>query len=419
MALSYYQQNTGSETPTKATNWWEDDEENLPGPTTEPLPTAPTTGTTGIATTGAPSPATQIQNTGNTATGMPPPPPGGSTTPSTPQTTTGTPSSATGSGLPAYGSNWTFNWLGANNTSNPYGTPGTNTTYQGPQTLYQAGIDFSQAGNYNPQGAQPLAFEGIGETADPSYAALKSLLSGDASGMDTSAIKNRLKEQRLMMEQDQLGASRQAAAARGMLDSGWQGADERRIGAGARKDILGGFREVDIEAAKESTKNKLTASEILNQVLSGDMDRASTLWGNNFKRAGQIDDQARFAADFGLRKESEKAQAQDRLENTKISGANQNLKSWQGGVDAQTKARDQDIEIAQGKTNELIARLGLAVNLEQIAQGSARDKMQFLSDMFEILVKQEQFNAQMGFNYNQLGMSMNEMMANLAKSIGV
>jgi hypothetical protein len=61
----------------------------------------------------------------------------------------------------------------------------------------------------------------------------------------------------------------------------------------------------------------------------------------------------------------------------------------------------------------------LAVNLEEIAKGSSRDKMQFLTDIFKTLTQQEQFNATMGLNYNQLGMNMNEMMANIAKSIGV
>lgn len=335
----------------------------LPPTTTSPKPT----------TQGAPSPASQIQKTGNTGMNSP-----------GPQTTTGTPSSATGSGLPPYGSNWAFNWQ-TGNTSMGVGAPvpAQITPYEQVQGPNWAAYDPNNAG---------------GATA--AKTALQSLLSGDASGMDTSALKNRLKEQRLQMEGDQRASSRQAAAGRGMLDSGWQAADERRIGSSARKDILGGFRDVDIAAAELGARNKIAASSALDAVLSGETSRASTGFANALEGSKFTDQQKQFATSSDLDK--------GRLD----------LDTWATGADSAIKTRDQDIEVAKGKTNELIGRLGLAVNLDEIAAGSSRDKMQFLTDIFKILTQQEQFNAQMGFNYNQLGMDMNEILASVAKSIG-
>jgi hypothetical protein len=283
------------------------------------------------------------------------------------------------------------------------------------------GVDPRNIANYNPTAGPSW------ESFDPNNAngasaaktALQSLLSGDASGMDTSALKNRLKEQRLMMEGDQRSASRQAAAGRGMLDSGFQAADERRIASAARKDILGGFRDVDIAAAELGAKNKITAAGVLDQVLTGETGRASTGFNNALEGSKFGDDQDRFAVGASKDKEQFALDAALGLEDLKKSGAESSLNSWQAGADATLKSRDQDIEVAKGRTNELLGRLGLSVQLDDIARSSSRDKMQFLTDIFNTLTKQEQFNAQMGLNYNQMGMSMNEILANVAKSIGV
>jgi hypothetical protein len=354
-----------------------------------------------------PAPANQTQTASS-----------GSTTPATPQSTTGTPSSATGSGLPSYGSNWNFSWQTGNNSESRTG-PGPDTRYHAPASLAAMGVNFSALPNYNPGDTANPQWQAPGGNSNAAHDALNGLLTGDASGMDTSAMKNKLKEQRLMMEKDQMGASRQAAAGRGMLDSGWQEGSENRIRSASRKDILGGFRDVDIAAAEAGTRNKLAASEALNNLLTGDTTRADVGFDNTLEGSKFADDKNRYDAKLAF--DTEKAVLDGALgvEDLKKDAAGTNLNSWQAGTNADQKLRDQDIEVAQGKTNELIARMGLAVNLEEIAKGSSRDKMQFLTDIFKTLTQQEQFNATMGLNYNQLGMNMNEMMANIAKSIGV
>jgi len=237
--------------------------------------------------------------------------------------------------------------------------------------------------------------------------------------MDTHAIKNRLKEQRLIMEKDQGRQSRQAAAGRGMLDSGYQASQERRISNESKKDILGGFRDVDIAAAEMGTKNKMAASEALNSLLSGDVNRANTGWQNQFEGAKYGDDQNRFAYNSEMERQKAIGDQRATWEKAREAAANSELNKYQAGADSTFNARDQDLQAAQAKTSELIGRLGLAVNLEEIQRGSSRDKMQFLTDIFRTLVQQEQFNSQMGLNYGQLGQDMNKTLADVAKSIGM
>ena len=341
------------------------------------------------------------------------------------------PASTVGSNLPAYAAAYNAPWM---QQANNIEKPGVNTSYQAPTSLAAMGVSFDDA-KYNPT-AQAPQWGGSAQwtdqegTNDASYEALNQILTGDGSGMDTSAMKNRLKEQRLQMGKDERNASQQAAASRWMLDSGYQQAQERRINAGANKDILGGFRDVDIAAAQEGTKNKLAATEALESVLSGRTTRADVGFENT--QAGKEADfdkglegakfkegQDQFGAEFGLNKANAQLGAGMSLEGLKQGGAASELAKWGAGTDAQLKGQEQDLAVAQGKTNELLGRMGLAVNLEDIAQRSDRDKKQFLVDMFRTLVENEQHNSQLGLGYSQLGQSMNEMMANMAKSIGM
>lgn len=322
------------------------------------------------------------------------------------------PAGSTGSTLPAYAAAYNF-WQ---NNSAPAG-PGANTIYKAPGSVGEMGINPNAPG-YDPNAVNAPTWNQPGGSSQAAYDALTQLLSGDASGMDTSAIKNRLKEQRLIMARDEGRSSRQAAAGRGMLDSGQQAADERRIRQGANKDILGGFRDTDIAAAEASVKNKLAGSEALNSLLTGDVGRANVGFQNEF--AGKQFEDAQNQFDFQAGQEANKnaLAAALGLGGLQQGAAESALKSWAGGADTQLQSRNQDIEVAKNKTNELLGRLGISVNLEEIKAGTTRDKMQFLTDIFRTLVQNEQQNAQLGLNYAQMGQSMNQTMADLVKSIG-
>jgi hypothetical protein len=368
---------------------------NQPAPSVSQQPATATTPTK-ASTTNAQAAATAQNMAGNSTAGTTPPP------------------ASTGSGLPAYAASFNF-WQ---NNSAPGGAPG-GAVYTPPTSLGAMGVDFSKVPTYDPNGVQVPTWQQPAGSSAAATEALNSLLSGDASGMDTSAMKNKLKEQRLIMEKDQGRQSRQAAAGRGMLDSGWQAADERRIGAESKKDILGGFRDVDIAAANAATANKIAGSTALNTVLTGDVDRASAGYNNELAGATLKDQQQRFATTDARQQQNDILEANQVLGNLQQGGAQSILDKYKAESATTMEGRAQDIEVARAKSNELLGRLGLAVNLEEISRGTSRDKMQFLTDIFSTLVQNEQHNAQLGLGYAQMGQSMNETMEGLIKSLGL
>ena len=320
------------------------------------------------------------------------------------------PAGSTGSGLPAYAASYNF-WQ--NSVVPPPAPEGAIYTPDAP-TDYYSGVP-----GYDPTGAAVPTWQAPGGSSQAAYDALTSMLSGDASGMDTSALKNKLKEQRLQMEKDQLATSRQAAAGRGMLDSGYQSGQERRIGGAARKDILGGFRDVDIAAAEAGARNKIAASTALDAVLTGDTSRADVGFNNQLASATQQDIQNQFDATHGLDVADAQTKAANDYQTLRQKGAASILDKYKAETATTMEGRAQDIQVAQAKSNELLGRLGIAVNLEGIERGTSRDKMQFLVDMFDTLVRNEQHNAQMGLSWAQMGLSMDEIMASLIKGLGM
>jgi len=204
-----------------------------------------------------------------------------------------------------------------------------------------------------------------------------------------------------------------------MLDSGYQQGQERRIAGEARKDILGGYRDVDIAAAEASTRNKIAGSEALNTVLTGDTSREATRYNTVLGGATQQDSQNQFGATHGLATADSRQRATNEHEQLRQKGAQSILDKYKTESANTMEGRSQDIQVAQAKSNELLGRLGLAVNLEQIAKSSSRDKMQFITDIFNTLVQNEQHNASLGLGYAQLGMSVDQMMGTLIQGLGL
>jgi hypothetical protein len=333
------------------------------------------------------------------------------------------PASTVGSNVPPFAAQYNYPWMQQAITSP---MPGANTQVATPGAAGQSNVNWGAIPQYDAQGNILPGWTPPAGDSSAARDALNQLLSGDASGMDVSGIKNKLKEQALQMQKDQMTTSRQAAAGRGMLDSGYQSGQERRIAGATQKDILGNFRDTDIKAAEASTKNKIDASNILNQVLTGDTNRADVGFDNLLEAATQQDEQNQFGAQHGL--DVANAQVDETNANTSAytatnnaqqGAAGTNLASYQSGQDVQNANRAQDLQVAQAKTTELIARLGLAVNLEEVKRGNSQDKMRFLTDIFQTLVQNEQHNGQLGLGYAQLGMNMTEVLANAAKSIGL
>lgn len=415
MAYSFFntQQQSAGEAPP---GQYPDDEQNpnfgtfqtLPSPDLAKEPTKPFT------IEGAPSPAQLLEAAGPDAVLNRPaattPAPGTPAAVGNP--TAPPPVASTGSNLPPYAASFNF-WQ--NNTAPPPApggavyTPGQQQDFYGNLPQYDANGVVLPTWNQNAAGG----------TADPAIAALNSVLSGDASGMDTSAMKNKYKEQRLQMLKDEQGAGRQAAAGRGMLDSGYQQSQERRQRGTANKDILGAFRDTDIAAAEAGVRNKIAASTALDQALTGNVSRESTRYGDELEGATQQNKQNEFAATHGLDVADSQAAASNDYEQLRQKGAESILNKYKAETATTMEGRAQDIQVAQARSNELLGRLGMAVNLEEKARASSRDKMQFITDIFNTLVQNEQHNAQMGLSWAQLGLNMDEIMSSLIKGLGL
>jgi hypothetical protein len=204
-----------------------------------------------------------------------------------------------------------------------------------------------------------------------------------------------------------------------MLDSGYQAGQERRIAGATQKDILGNFRSTDEKAAEQGTKNRIDASNVLNQVLTGDTSRADVGFDNLMDVATQQDQQNQFAATNAINQGNAQVADYTATNTAQQNAAATNLASYQSGMDVQNANRAQDLQVAQARTTELIARLGLAVNLEEVKRGTSQDKMRFLTEIFNTLVQNEQANGQLGLGYAQLGMSMTQVLSNAAQSIGL
>src|SRR6187551_1523445 len=99
------------------------------------------------------------------------------------------PSAAVGSNLPAYAANYNSDWMKGNSS---YAQPGDNTSYSGPGDLSEWG-NFAGVPGYNAGANGAPAWNQPGGSSQAAYDALQGILGGDGSGMDTHAIKNRLK----------------------------------------------------------------------------------------------------------------------------------------------------------------------------------------------------------------------------------
>jgi hypothetical protein len=365
------------------------------GTGTTPAP-KPATTTTAPATSASGTTQTQTTQAGNSTQGTTPP------------------ASTVGSGVPPYAANYNaYAWM---NSPIQSPMPWSNTQVATPGGT---GVNWGAIPQYDANGTVMPGWTPPQGDSTAAKNALNQVLTGDASGMDVSAIKNRLKEQALQMEKDQMSTSRQAAAGRGMLDSGYQAGQERRIAGATQKDILGNFRSTDEKAAEQGTKNRIDASNVLNQVLTGDTSRADVGFDNLMDVATQQDQQNQFAATNAINQGNAQVADYTATNTAQQNAAATNLASYQSGMDVQNANRAQDLQVAQARTTELIARLGLAVNLEEVKRGTSQDKMRFLTEIFNTLVQNEQANGQLGLGYAQLGMSMTQVLSNAAQSIGL
>jgi hypothetical protein len=126
-------------------------------------------------------------------------------------------------------------------------------------------------------------------------ALLQQLMANPGWGADAvNQMKSGQKESALSMQQQQQMAMQQAAAGRGLLDSGQQIADQRRLADTTQSNILGGYRNIDIANAQNTFGNQIAALGASDQTLNSQANRATSFYNTGL--AGQQAQQGNLQA---------------------------------------------------------------------------------------------------------------------------
>lgn len=164
-------------------------------------------------------------------------------------------------------------------------------------TTYQPG----QAPQYNFQPYQQTQFSPIAQTQAPQYQAgnisqfqapdqsalsqqqsalIQQMMANPGWGSDAvNQMKAGQKDTALSMQQQQQGQLQQQAAGRGMLNSGFELGNERRLADTTQQNILGGYRDIDIANAQNTFQNQNAAANTAENALTGQANRATQFYG--------------------------------------------------------------------------------------------------------------------------------------------
>lgn len=440
-----------------------------------PAPTAPTTTQTSTAAP-APAPAvpgTPVSGDGKIPAPAPTPAPAPAPAPAPQQPITVDPFAAVGGGVQIPGGGWipkgmaTPAQLGAAAPAAPTAPTYANLSYVGGPTNtgpQAAGTPLQgmnlgnnpfatyQASEHNvaiPQlGQLPAAYGGsqFGQFATPDQQqtqgmqnSLMQAILGEGGTMNPqvlAALKEKQKEAALLMQTQGMQGAAQSAAARGMTNGGAFAGQQRALEGDTMNRVLTGNRDLDIAAAEQNRQDQLNALSASNQMLSGQMDRATQGFG------AQLAGQTAQAGDT-------RAASQDAIQRA-IQGFDANMQS--SGMDLQQQAMNaeerykqfatvraaQDAELQRvlqqfgvnqgvvdsGRADASLAlqgelgRGGLAIDQQRLAQqGSQFDKGYDL-DILRFLEGQRQSDNSLGFNYTQLGANQQNALTNAILGIG-
>lgn len=164
-------------------------------------------------------------------------------------------------------------------------------------TTYQPG----QAPQYNFQPYQQTQFNPIAQTQAPTYQAgnisqfqapdqsalsqqqqalVQQMMANPGWGPDAvNQMKASQKDTALSMQQQQQQALQGAAVGRGMLNSGFELGNERRLADTTQQNILGSYRDIDIANAQNTFQNQATAANTAENALTGQANRATQFYG--------------------------------------------------------------------------------------------------------------------------------------------
>jgi hypothetical protein len=194
------------------------------------------------------------------------------------------------------------------------------------------------------------------------------------------------------MLQDAQARMGQSAVGRGAL--GGLAAGARRLNESALSDLLGAHRDIDIEAAKTNFNDRLNTMGAVEGNLASRLGRAVQGYGATLQGQTAQDDAQRFAIQSALQNEQFDF-------NRELAQADENRFGYGSQADATKFELDKALGI--GGLNIQQGQLGL--DGQRLAETIRQFNMTFPES-------QRQFNAQMGFNWGQLGANQQSQLIN-------
>jgi len=268
------------------------------------------------------------------------------------------------------------------------------------------------------------------------------------SDANVEQLKAQQRESALAMQRQLQGQLDQQAASLGRLGGGMNQANQRQLGLDTLSQVLAGNRDIALQKMQQDRLDELNLLGLSNEMLSGQMGRASTAYGQQL--AGQqAQAQANLqgvqsqqnATQYGLQRDV----AQESLNQAAVQSALQRAQMQQAIAEAnagqqwqqyQSQANAEQLGLQRGtaqaginldaansalqsyqtdldayntwQARALQDRLGtgsLALQQQQFGEGQRQFNVGSALDALRFLESQRQFNDNMGYNYNQLQQS--------------
>jgi hypothetical protein len=194
------------------------------------------------------------------------------------------------------------------------------------------------------------------------------------------------------MLQDAQSRMGQSAARRGAL--GGLAAGERRLNEAGLSDLLGAHRDIDINAAQTNFNDRLNAMGAVEGNLASRLGRATQGYGATLQGQMAQDDAQRHAIQSALQNEQFGF-------NRELAQADEN----RFGYGSEADATKFELQKALGIGGLNIQQGQLGLDGSRLAETIRQFNMTFPES-------QRQFNAQMGFNWGQLGANQQSQLIN-------
>lgn len=206
------------------------------------------------------------------------------------------------------------------------------------------------------------------------------------SDKTVAQMREKQKEASMALQENQLAQNAETAAARGIFGGGGQAAQDAAIRSNMNKDLLTGYRDIDLKKAEMDFKDRTAVAELGDAIMSGQMDRATKAY--NALLAGQKEREAGLFNEATSKHEAEKSALTRAIEGEKLKVAEdtsaQNL--------AELGLSKEELEAAENKNafdakstmfKDFLAKSGLQKEILDSEAGEAYREYTSGKDIFD------------------------------------